>query len=216
MDKTLVTTEQWYKDHAKTGVERITQEDLPMPMLQLVQRTSNLQLPDGSAPQFGKFYYTATKTQFETFPCYILGAHTEMRPTFKDKEKMEKVYVFIGVDATFQMPFKMIFRSTQVPVAKNFLGSVFATKKPIFAVKVILTSKTIDGSKGVYAITVVTEKGVEDNMEKLTMLEKLSEKYAAPMTGEIAEEIVEEVDAPVKLAAEVEGAEEVDSSDIPF
>ncbi len=223
MNTAIATVEQWYKDNAKVGVERITQEDLPIPMLQLVQRTSNLMLANGTPAMFGKFYYTATKQQFDKFPCYILSAHTEERQKFSDKTQYEKVYVFLGVSADLGMPFKMIFRSSNIGSAKNFLGLVFASKRPIFATKVVMEAKTVDGQKGTYAVVMLNDQGSEDRLEKLNTLKDLSEKYGSPAVGVPDDEAPEEpavdstsmFDAPAQVVEEAPQAEE-NPDDIPF
>jgi hypothetical protein len=219
----IATVEQWYKDNAKIGVERITQEDLPIPMLQLVQRTSNLMLANGTPATFGKFYYTATKQQFDKFPCYILSAHTEERQKFTDKTQYEKVYVFLGVSADLGMPFKMIFRSSNIGSAKNFLGLVFASKRPIFATKVVMESKTVDGQKGTYVTIMLNDQGSEDRLEKLNTLKDLSEKYGSPAIGVPDEEVPEEVTVNStsmfdSAVPEAEAAPQADANpdDIPF
>jgi hypothetical protein len=223
MDTSIMSVEDFYKENARVGTENVTQEDLPMPMLKLVQRTSDLELANGGRPAFGKFYYTANKQEYDTFPCYFLGFSKFEQVTFNtkglsdDKKIYETVYRFTGVSADLRLPYQLVCRGAALNQAKNFLGNVVASKKPMFALPVIMEPKIIQGQMGPFAVMIFRVQPVETDMEKLGRLKAMTAKYV-PDAIDPDEEITKlsEEGTAFEKPAKNANVEEEESSDVPF
>jgi hypothetical protein len=219
-----MSAEDFFKENVRLGTEKVTEADLPMPLLKLVQRTSDLELPNGSRPAFGKFYYTATKQEFETFLCYFLGFSKFEQVTFNtkglsdDKKIYETVYKFTGVSGDLRLPFQFVCRGGNVNQAKNFLGTVVGSKKPMFALPVIMNAKIIQGQMGAFAVAVFKVQPVEMDMEKLAKLKAMTIKYVPDSTDpdEEVTKLVEEAREPAVAKPVTAEVVEEESDTIPF
>lgn len=170
----------WFKENARLGLETISSDDLPIPRLLLVQKTStNTILRDGNMAKPGSFYYSATKEATETFGCVFLKGELVDMPTFEDRNVSEKVWTFLGAREGDWKPFIFNCRSTSFAAAGNFVGSVLTRGVPMFSLKVILGSRYIESKKGNFFVVAFKDEGVRKDTEQLYLLRDLAKKYGA-------------------------------------
>ncbi len=225
--------EAWLKENALVGTETIAQIDLPLPYLNLVQKTTKAELKDGGRAALGSYYYTATKESSPNFFCTLLSVRKTERTTYIDKTKMEFVWEFLGAREGDFRPFIFACRSSAIGAAKRFVGVVRSMQRPMFSLKVVLSSEMRTGDYGDYYVPIFTEMGVRDNQAELLKLKELASKYhfenaveteegnILPLPSQTVKELEKELEADA-AAAEAEASittpttEKVADSDIPF
>ena len=219
--KEIVGVDKFFQDNTNVGLETVRSEDLPVPRLSLVQRTSTkTNLKDGTPARPGTYFYSATKESTPTFECTLLSAKLTDLPTFNDKRVMEKVWVFLGAREGDWKPFIFSCRGASSGAAKNFIGNVKANGKfPMFSYKVKLSSKaaeaSIEGRSVGYFVAVFDDAGIRDNLSDLTMLRELAMKYGVEADKTVQGWDEEGTSAEIP-EVDVKAKEDIDPSDLPF
>src|SRR5438045_130724 len=80
----------------------------------------------------GKFYYKASKQVYSEVSCAMLVFGKREMSDFSDKTKKVQTYVFMGALEPGLEPFIMYLRGSGIGSAKQFLGDVVNSKKPMF------------------------------------------------------------------------------------
>lgn len=204
----------FFKENARVGLETVSSEDLPIPRLLLVQKTStNTVLSDGNPAKQGYFYYSATREATETFSCAFLKGDLVEMPTFLDRNVTEKVWTFLGAREDDWKPFIFSCRSTSFAAAGNFVGSVLTRGIPMFALKVVLSSRYIESKKGNFYVVAFKDEGVRKETTQLLLLRDLAKKYGVEqgLKGTDIPEQEEVVPEPTEKATE-----DISPDQIPF
>lgn len=222
--KALATLDETYfKNNARVGIEHISQDDLPTPILKIVNR--EVLRADGVTPiRNGRLYYPALDVEADSFICSFLTYTKEMQPKYKKPDETERVYIIMGAldSKTGFKPFKMYFRGGSIGIFKKLLGQVTAQNKPLFAFELELsTEKRIGQDNDTYYILVINNKGIRSDADKIITLESLAREYSSSLNPE--EESPEPI-SPEPIPAELleeptlptDPDQDVQPDDIPF
>lgn len=181
-----VIDEQYFHDNARVGLEDLTPDDLPTPVLKIVN--SEVLKADGQTPvRYGHFYYPALDADMETVTCTFLTYVKQMQPVYMKPEIQEKVYVIMGaIDSTSGFkPFKMYLRGGNVGAFKKFLGQVTARNYPMYSLKLELASEKRTSQEGkTYYSLLINAQGVRDDAADILTLEELTRQFGGSLRAE--------------------------------
>lgn len=134
------------------GVDNIGTGSLPL--LKLYQAgKSDAEMPDGSSPNDGWFFYRPTQSQYKEVECYILSISRGYRAKPRnegDKPKFTQLVSGVIDDHGKLLPFMMYVTGLKLQPLWDFGKKidVFLSKVPMFAIKAKLTSEKVKTDYG--------------------------------------------------------------------
>lgn len=183
--------EAYFRDNLNVGMEQVSQEDVPMPTLALVQSNSKMKDEEGRPLIPGKFYYKGTGKVYDSVDCAFLVFTKKDAPSYANKDVLERVHIFMGAMLPEMEPFLYYFRGwglSGTTGSRFVIGRQKSMKVPMYALKLKLTSEAKSNDKGDFYIPVIKVMGVNENAEQVLVLEDLAKRFAGKLDSKIEEE----------------------------
>ena len=192
-----VLPDDYFSNNANVGLEDMTAEDIPTPVLTLIQSTSRVRDEENRPYTPGMFYYKTTKSAAKELHVSILVATKQMLKSFNDDSATERVYILLGAIMPKYLPFKMFLRGYGAGAARQFIGEVKALRRPMYSLNVKLHSVQKENDKGVFYVPQFSIEGLRTSREEIVNLEELARTYS-----ENTEKIKQETEAELTQTAE--------------
>lgn len=207
---TLVLADK-FKEDSSLGLEDVRKDDLPIPTLRLVQKSSDeATLVDGSKADTGDFYFGSLSKSWKSPEVIFLKAK-KIQLHSKYKNVDEDRWAMLGVMPDLDYaPFMLFTPVTSNKSAASFIASVIASKRPIFSFKVKLESREIDGDKGKYYIISFKNFTPIDDEGEYKMLKDITLSFQTQLMEPLVDPV--DPDKPEVITEE----EKVADQDLPF
>lgn len=143
-----------FKADALVGLEEVNKEDLPIPTLRLLQKSSDeVVLPDGSRAAPGQFFFPAlNKAWNNPEVVFIKAKKVEMVSKYQNNQMVDRWALLGVIPELDNTPFMLFTPVTSNMSAASFVQNVMVSKRPMFSFKVKLESRQIENKKGVFYI----------------------------------------------------------------
>jgi len=184
-----------YRDNASVGAENL-QGELPQLKIHAAGRSQKNELPDGTEPIDGYFYYRPTKEQFKELDCHILTISKGYRADGFEGKKDVFNQVLAGVitNGGQMKPFIMYFTGIKLnnlwELGKEIAPFTRSSQLPIpmFALRVKMTTEKVKHNYGSSWVPVMKVQKYEDGSPELVLDEKVFE-YLRGQVDKVADTI---------------------------
>lgn len=204
-----------YKAHAKLGSENLG-GSAPYLRIHTANSTAN-ELPDGSYPKDGQYFYAPTKQAFDKITCHILTVSKGFKVWQEDKKTGDKKLQFnqivggIIIDKGEQKPFLWYINGLKCQPLWKFgkeANEFTRAGIPMFSIVVELSTEQVKsdyGMKWVPVFEIVKEDGqpqlvldVETFNELMAGVAKLEESIASLISSKASEDEEKVVPTPIE------------------
>jgi hypothetical protein len=176
-----VFDEDKFNNQRTMGMSNVDPADIRPPQILLIQKSSELNSfvsTEQENPKIGEFFHNGKMEIYKSFECYFIFA---AKSTYVDKRKegrpTREQYKAVAVLAKDMSIFGMLFRSSALYALSPLFTASVAMRRPIYAIKVFVETKTLSGDKGEWTIPVIRVLGPENDPEKLGELEELAQSF---------------------------------------
>jgi hypothetical protein len=226
-----------FQSNANVGTKQVSSEDLEVPSLRLIQKTSDLEIAGGEAVKLGYLYRSDSMIQRKEMLVNILCFKKVWADNF-NRTAEERKHIYYGAFEGSSDIFRMYLRGWSLTGSRKFLSEVKRMqnkfKLPMYALQVRLSSKEEHGviketsqaytTFGMVMTVVKNAEGmplVEEDPGRATWLKEMALNFESLNSSDEETETPEPRSIPVK-PVEPEPAptepetEHVEPSDIPF
>jgi len=237
----LVTTSkelaEIFHNNADIGTKQVSSEDVEIPSLRLIQKTSELEITGAEPAKLGYLYRSDSMVQRKEMLVNILCFKKVWADNF-NRTAEERKHIYFGVFLGSSDIFRMYLRGWSLTGSRKFLSEVKRMqskfKLPMYALQVRLSGKEEHGviketsqpyTTFSMVMTVVKNAGgmplVEEDPGRAAWLKEMALNFESLNSSNEETEIPESRSIPVKpvkpeLAPETAGDEKVNPDDIPF
>lgn len=190
----------FYKENAAVGMSNMGTGSLPI--LKIIESNTKVELPDGTRPALGLFYYAETEQTFGPIEVHLLTCSRGYWAPSLDQNKQDQPkynQILAGVMADTNRPFVFYLSGKRLSPfwdwSRQELGKVTRQLKvPMFALTVELGTESVKNAPGQPDTHILTFKLIKDSEgkpEKVTDLEVLQMlKNAVGNAEEITNRII--------------------------
>lgn len=198
-NKIIKYNDEYFKKIYTTGL-KIEKSDIKPPTIILIQKssdTSKMTTAEGNVPKPGEYFHTGRLEVMKEFNCYfIFVAKSFYSDKRKPEEEPKPQFKAIGVMADDFSVFGMTFKGTYLYTLSSLFTAVTSQEKPMFLFKCRMETKQISGAKGDWYVPVLRMEGIEEDENKIKILEEIAKTY------DKARPIVEENENEEKISPE--------------
>ena len=221
-----------YHGDAGVGTKMVGSEDVEVPSLVIVQKTSDLTLPEGEGMKLGYLYRSDTQAQRKELLVNILCFKKVWAENF-NKTAEERKHIYYGAFDGGSDIFRMYLRGWSLTGSRKFLSEVkrlqLKHRLPMYSLKVRLSVKeehgTIKNTGQAYTtfsmvLTPIKDSEglplVEEDMGRATWLQGMATNFEAMRQGRDDEPVETTVAPKDRIEPEPAPEREGSSNDIPF
>lgn len=203
MNKIIKYNDEYFKKIYNIGL-KIEKSDIKPPTIILIQKssdTSKMTTAEGEVPKPGEYFHTGRLEIMKEFNCHFIFVaksfyHDKRKPEGEPKPQFKA----IGVMADDFSVFGMTFKGTYLYTLSSLFTAVTSQEKPMFLFKCRMEAKQISGAKGDWFVPVLRLEGIEEDENKIKILEEIAKTY----------------DKAKPIVEENENEEKVSPEEIPF